>query len=121
MRSLVGIRWTCVAVAVWLTQAAAASAQLSEQSFTLQPGWNAVYLELDPDPDDVSAALGGLPITAVWTHGSAIAYLGGGRSAGRGEFDRAARHGLGLARGFHPSDPSTSSARCGRCAVAGST
>ncbi|MGB2986504.1 MAG: hypothetical protein WBE26_11550, partial [Phycisphaerae bacterium] len=67
MRSLVGIRWTCVAVAVWLTQAAAASAQLSEQSFTLQPGWNAVYLELDPDPDDVSAALGGLPITAVWT------------------------------------------------------
>ncbi|MGD2109042.1 MAG: hypothetical protein PVI86_06585 [Phycisphaerae bacterium] len=67
MRSLVVIRWTYVAAAAWLSYAAPASAQLVEQSFALRPGWNAVYLEVDPDPDDVGAVLGGQPITAVWT------------------------------------------------------
>ncbi len=45
----------------------AAVAQWLEQSFQLQPGWNSVYLEVDPEPAEADALFAGLPLDAVWT------------------------------------------------------
>ncbi len=38
------------------------------QTVDIQPGWNAVYLEVDPRPADPSALFAGLPIDVVATH-----------------------------------------------------
>ena len=43
-----------------------ALAQNITQTFTLQPGWNSVFLELNPTNSNLSAALTGLPIDSVW-------------------------------------------------------
>ncbi len=43
-----------------------ALAQWVEQSFTLTPGWNAVFLEVDPVPNSCAEAFQGLPIESVW-------------------------------------------------------
>jgi len=36
------------------------------QSFDLRPGWNAVYLEVQPDPRDPATVFAGLPVESVW-------------------------------------------------------
>jgi hypothetical protein len=69
MKSVVGIRLAYAAVPVWIAQASVASAQWAEQSVRLETGWNAVYLELDPEPSDAEALFEDLPIKAVWTRG----------------------------------------------------
>ncbi len=38
-----------------------------EQTIQLHPGWNAVYLEVQPDPSDIEAVLAGVPVASVWT------------------------------------------------------
>ncbi len=38
-----------------------------EQTFQLNPGWNAVYLEVQPDPNDIEGVLAGVPVASVWT------------------------------------------------------
>lgn len=43
-----------------------AQGQILEQPISLQPGWNAVFLELDPEPDEISAVFAGAPIRSVW-------------------------------------------------------
>lgn len=43
-----------------------AFAQWKEQTFTLTPGWNAVFLEVDPAPNDCATVFAGLPIESVW-------------------------------------------------------
>lgn len=42
-------------------------AQWSEQSITLQPGWNAVFLELQPDNSTCEAVFAGIPVESVWS------------------------------------------------------
>jgi hypothetical protein len=37
------------------------------QTFLLQPGWNSVYLEVRPEPNDCDAVFLGLPIASAWT------------------------------------------------------
>ncbi|MCZ7650504.1 MAG: hypothetical protein M5U13_04795 [Thermoanaerobaculia bacterium] len=37
------------------------------QTFELQPGWNAVYLEVRPEPNDAESVFGGLPLASAWT------------------------------------------------------
>jgi hypothetical protein len=44
-----------------------ASAQTHTQSFTLQPGWNAVYVEVEPADNSTDALFAGLPVASVWT------------------------------------------------------
>ncbi len=39
---------------------------LAEQQLTLNPGWNAVYLEVQPEPRDCDSVFAGLPIESVW-------------------------------------------------------
>lgn len=39
------------------------------QTFTLHPGWNAIYLEVDPvDGADPAVLFGDLPVVSLWTH-----------------------------------------------------
>lgn len=41
-------------------------AQWSAQTLTLRPGWNAVFLEVQPEPRECDAVLAGLPVESVW-------------------------------------------------------
>ena len=43
-----------------------AAAQWVQQQIVLKPGWNAVFLEVDPNPADCDALFTGLPIESVW-------------------------------------------------------
>ncbi|MBE0540503.1 MAG: hypothetical protein IH623_03870 [Verrucomicrobia bacterium] len=45
---------------------APAHAQWTEQSFQLNPGWNAIFLEVHPDPADCDTLFSGLPVESVW-------------------------------------------------------
>ena len=40
--------------------------QLVERTIELEPGWNSVFLEIDPAPDDADSLFADLPITTVW-------------------------------------------------------
>ena len=43
-----------------------ASAQWVQQQIVLKPGWNSVFLEVDPSPNDCDTLFAGLPIESVW-------------------------------------------------------
>jgi len=43
-----------------------ALAQWTTQTIRLQPGWNAVYLEVQPEPRDCDALFAGLGVESVW-------------------------------------------------------
>jgi hypothetical protein len=36
------------------------------QTFDLHPGWNAVYLEVQPEQNDIDQMLAGIPVESVW-------------------------------------------------------
>lgn len=55
-----------VAVAL-ITFAFAARAQGVTQTFTLQPGWNSIWLEVDPTDRSPDAVFAGLSLASVWT------------------------------------------------------
>lgn len=60
----------------WAFLAGAAVAEpATEQSFVLQPGWNAIFLELDPLVADSEAAFAGLPIESVWAYNPSLSTL----------------------------------------------
>lgn len=50
----------------WSASGALAS-QDRTQSFNLQPGWNAIYLEVEPPDPDPEVIFQGIPIRSVWT------------------------------------------------------
>jgi hypothetical protein len=50
-----------------LAPAAARASEFQTQSFDLHPGWNAVYLEVAPQPGDTASVFQGIPIVSVWT------------------------------------------------------
>lgn len=41
-------------------------AQWVQQQIVLKPGWNAVFLEVDPTPEECDALFAGLPVESVW-------------------------------------------------------
>ncbi len=43
------------------------ASQLATQTFTLHPGWNAIYLEVAPENSATSAVFDGIPVDSVWT------------------------------------------------------
>lgn len=64
-----GSRWLyplSFAVVTLLLAVLPARAQWATQTVILQPGWNAVYLEVQPEPRECDSVLGGLPIESVW-------------------------------------------------------
>lgn len=60
-------RTLCVVLAGVACSAGVAQAQWLTQSFQLQPGWNSVFLEVDPSPALADELFAGLPIETVWT------------------------------------------------------
>jgi hypothetical protein len=46
---------------------ASLSAQTVTQTITLQPGWNAVWLEVQPEENSTDAVFASLPVASVWT------------------------------------------------------
>jgi hypothetical protein len=56
----------CLALAMAGSGLLSAQAERT-QTFELQPGWNAVYLEVRPDPNDAESVFGGLPLASAWT------------------------------------------------------
>ena len=50
----------------WLV-AASSLASTYTQTLTLKPGWNAVWLEVDPPDRTPAAVFAGLPVASVWT------------------------------------------------------
>ena len=60
-----GVRVIPVVAALWLCSPAAL-AQWTNQTITLRPGWNAVFLEVQPAPGDCDAVFAGLPVESVW-------------------------------------------------------
>jgi hypothetical protein len=47
--------------------------QTVTQTLTLQPGWNAVFLEVEPTDNLPSEVFAGLPIESVWTRAETVA------------------------------------------------
>jgi hypothetical protein len=45
----------------WMTQA-----QWAIQTVTLRPGWNAVFVEVQPEPRECGTVFAGLPVESVW-------------------------------------------------------
>lgn len=43
-----------------------AIAQWTTQSITLEPGWNAIYVEVQPEPTDCASVFKNLPVESVW-------------------------------------------------------
>ena len=43
-----------------------AMAQWTTQTIVLRPGWNAVFLEVQPEPKDCDTLLAGMPVESVW-------------------------------------------------------
>ncbi|MCL4788524.1 MAG: hypothetical protein KJ070_17315 [Verrucomicrobia bacterium] len=54
-----------VAAALALT-ADSGRAQWTTQTIPLRPGWNAVHLQVQPDPADCDALFASLPVESVW-------------------------------------------------------
>ena len=41
-------------------------AQWTTQTLTIEPGWNAVYFEVHPVPDDPAELFSGIPVESIW-------------------------------------------------------
>jgi len=61
-------RITGIACLLVLFLAGAARAEATAtQTFTLQPGWNAIFLEVQPEPKEPVTVFRDLPVESVWT------------------------------------------------------
>ena len=58
--------WIALFLSAALATMAGASQETS-QTFQLQPGWNAVFLEVQPADNDTETVFAALPIESVWT------------------------------------------------------
>ena len=58
---------TAALLALAGTAVATAAPPQFTQTFELQPGWNAVFLEVRPEPNDAASVFGGLPLASAWS------------------------------------------------------
>jgi hypothetical protein len=56
----------CLLLAATLGWSVSATAAPLQQTITLQPGWNAIYIELEPSQPDIETVFAGLPVASVW-------------------------------------------------------
>lgn len=85
---------------VCLNALPAAKAQSATQSITLQPGWNSVYLAVQPSNNAANAVFGGLPVASVWTRAERLSSVDYIQNASEATFNQAGWLGW-----FHPSRP----------------
>jgi hypothetical protein len=55
-----------LAMAAFVALGSPARAQWVDQTITLNPGWNAVFLEVQPEPADADLVFANLPVESVW-------------------------------------------------------
>lgn len=53
-------------IAALLTMVAVCRAQWTTQTITLNPGWNAVFLEIQPEPASGDTVFAGIPVDSAW-------------------------------------------------------
>jgi hypothetical protein len=58
--------WGWLALGMMSGLANSAQAQWTTQPIALRPAWNAVYLEVQPEPRGCDEALAGLPVESIW-------------------------------------------------------
>jgi hypothetical protein len=64
--------WRWVGALALVLSVSGARAQWVTQTMTLAPGWNAVWLEVQPTNNAIEAVFGGLPLESVWTYQSRL-------------------------------------------------
>lgn len=64
MVRMIGFRWAVVACMLSVT--GLAWGEWGEQTIALEPGWNAVFLEVQPPENGCAAVFAGLPVESVW-------------------------------------------------------
>ena len=91
--------WTIVLMAMaWLVMPPICAVQTISQTITLQPGWNAVWLEVQPSNNTANAVFAGLPIASVWMRAERLSSVDYIQNASEQNFNEA-----GWLRWFHPS------------------
>ena len=94
------MRTTIITVLVCGFMASTCWSQSITQSITLQPGWNAVYLEVQPTNNAANVVFAGLPVASVWTRAERLSSVDFIQNASEANFNEA-----GWLRWFHPSRP----------------
>ena len=75
-------------------------AQTVTQTIVLQPGWNSVFLEVQPADNSANAVFGGLPVASAWSRAERLTAAEYIQNATEAAFNEA-----GWLRWFHPSRP----------------
>lgn len=83
-----------------LLLAAAVSAQNATQTITLRPGWNAVFIEVQPEDNAADTVLGPLPVASAWARAERLTAVDYIQNASEEAFNEAGWLGW-----FHPSRP----------------
>ncbi len=89
-----------LAVLAWVCALPAGLAQDMTQTITLQPGWNSVYLEVQPSNNTANAVFGGLPIASAWTRAERLSSADYIQNASEAAFNQPA-----WLRWFNPTRP----------------
>src|SRR5687768_5512692 len=77
-----------------------ARAQTITQTITLQPGWNAVWLEVQPADNSTDSVFANLPIASAWTRAERLSSVEFIQDPSEATFN-----GAGWLGWFHPSRP----------------
>nr|AGW45547.1 hypothetical protein [uncultured bacterium Lac161] len=85
---------------VSLIAAVSARAQAATQAITLQPGWNAIWLEVQPTNNATAIVFSNLPIASVWTRAERLSSVDFIQNPSEEAFNEA-----GWLRWFHPARP----------------
>ncbi len=67
-----------VVLVLIVTSATVHAGPVVTQTFNLHPGWNAIFLEVEPEQKDMEVLLQGLPLAGIWTwvpRGIAMQYV----------------------------------------------
>ncbi len=100
MKTSIPLRASALTVALGYLCLQYCGAQSVTQTITLQPGWNAVYLEVQPSDHTANAVFGGLPVASVWTRAERLSSVDYIQTASEQTYNTAS-----WLRWFHPSRP----------------
>jgi hypothetical protein len=89
-----------LAALLWLHALPAGLAQNVTQTITLQPGWNSVFLEVQPSNNTANAVFAGLSIASAWTRAERLSSAEYIQSASEASFNQPA-----WLRWFNPTRP----------------
>jgi hypothetical protein len=67
-----GVRSAAAIALLVLIPQSGTPAQTITQTITLQPGWNAVWIEVQPTNNTASAVFGNLPVASVWSRAERV-------------------------------------------------